>query len=382
MILVGLVQGDVHGRVRCGCGRDVLVSRIRPDAARPDRLQPFTIEVVREDLLAMLDLGTLGLTKIVRLQNQAPTRSSPRPLRAHPADGVLGHHRLDACFAPLRRTRSAGGYHSSTSTCSARPRPTRRGASSTPSTTACSASFPAPPKACAACRRLPAGAGARERHARPRPSAGDPRRHPLGPVLTDGTAVSGDPVNVCARVASTARARRNPHHPRISSSPRRRSAPAVSLDPRGSSSRARAPIEMMTSIGATQPVPHRDVGRRDQAVIPLPQQDLTLSADSRISTACRPTTSRCSCPTSADAADQPLALRAASPPDGVTLRTVDRHPHRGRRRGDRQGRRRRGAQQHRIGVAEHSALRLAGPAHAAPDDEDSRTMVINPDSVS
>jgi len=27
-------------------------------------------------------------------------------------------------------------------------------------------------------------------------------------------------------------------------------------------------------------------------------------------------------------------------------------------------------------------MRLAGPAHTGPDDEDSRTMVINPDSVS
>ena len=35
----------------------------------------------------------------------------------------------------------------------------------------------------------------------------------------------------------------------------------------------------------------------------------------------------------------------------------------------------------RIGVANTLTLRLAGPAHAAPDDEDSRTMVINPDSV-
>jgi hypothetical protein len=36
----------------------------------------------------------------------------------------------------------------------------------------------------------------------------------------------------------------------------------------------------------------------------------------------------------------------------------------------------------RIGVANTLTLRLAGPAHAVADDEDSRTMVINPDSVS
>ena len=35
----------------------------------------------------------------------------------------------------------------------------------------------------------------------------------------------------------------------------------------------------------------------------------------------------------------------------------------------------------RIGVANTLTLRLAGPAHASPADEDSRTMVINPDSV-
>jgi len=35
-----------------------------------------------------------------------------------------------------------------------------------------------------------------------------------------------------------------------------------------------------------------------------------------------------------------------------------------------------------VRLSSSSAAACAGPAHAAPDDEDSRTMVINPDSVS
>ena len=205
----------------------------------------------------------------------------------------------------------------------------------------------------------------------------------FGPVLTDGSTVTGDSVHVAARVARAA----EPGAVCLTRQVFLEFGPELRLHCR--------PIGTRELKGVTQPFDLLELDWRDPAAFPrrvlieeteqqiaLPQQDIVSFG-------------RLHEPEGARANDivlfhpDPVRSRQISrwhfelrrAPDGVRLRTlsdgvttIDGQPvGKGVDVPVRSGT--------RIGVANTLTLRLAGPAHASPDDEDSRTMVINPDSV-
>ena len=224
-----------------------------------------------------------------------------------------------------------------------------------------------------------------------RENAGRAREHQLsvriglhwGSVLTDGTLVTGDSVHVAARVARTC----EPGGVCLTRQVFLEFGPELRLHCR--------PIGTRELKGVTQPFDLLELDWRDPSAFPrrvlieeteqqiaLPQQDIVSFG-------------RLHEPEGARANDivlfhpDPVRSRQISrwhfelrrAPDGVRLRTlsdgvttIDGQPvGKGVDVPVRSGT--------RIGVANTLTLRLAGPAHASPDDEDSRTMVINPDSV-
>ncbi len=204
-----------------------------------------------------------------------------------------------------------------------------------------------------------------------------------GSVLTDGAMVTGDSVHVAARVARAA----DPGTIYLTRQVFLEFGPALRLHCH--------PVGMRELKGVTQPVDLLELDWRDPATFPrrimieetheqlaLPQQDIVSFG-------------RLHEPDGARANDivllhpDPARSRQISRwhfelrrvPDGLLLRTlseglttVDGQPaEKGVDVPVRSGT--------RIGVAEALTLRLAGGAHSAADDEDSRTMVINPDAA-
>jgi class 3 adenylate cyclase len=203
-----------------------------------------------------------------------------------------------------------------------------------------------------------------------------------GSVLTDGALVTGDSVHVAARVARAA----DPGGICITRQVFLEFGPASRLHCR--------PIGTRELKGVAQPVDLLELDWRDPAAFPrrvlieetaeqiaLPQKDIVSFG-------------RLHEPEGARANDivlhhpDPVRSRQISrwhfelrrAPDGVRLRTlsdglttIDGQPvGKGAEVPVRSGT--------RIGVANTLTLRLAGPAHAAADDEDSRTMMIAPDA--
>ncbi|MDQ6638200.1 MAG: adenylate/guanylate cyclase domain-containing protein [Pseudomonadota bacterium] len=204
-----------------------------------------------------------------------------------------------------------------------------------------------------------------------------------GSVLTDGVMVTGDSVHVAARVARAA----GPGRVYLTRQAFLEFGPAQRLHCQ--------PIGTRELTGFAQPVDLLELDWRDPAAFPrlvlieetdeqvaLPQQDIVSFG-------------RLHEPEGARANDivllhpDPVRARNISrwhfelrrAPDGLRLRTlsdglttVDGQPvGKGVDIPVRSGT--------RIGVANTLTLRLAGPAHAAADDDDHRTMMVNPDAL-
>jgi class 3 adenylate cyclase len=223
-----------------------------------------------------------------------------------------------------------------------------------------------------------------------RENAGRPREHQLavriglhwGSVLTDGTMVTGDSVHVAARVARAA----DPGSVYVTRQVFLEFGPALRLHCH--------PVGTRELKGVAQPVDLLELDWRDPAAFPrrvlieetaeqiaLPQQDVVSFG-------------RLSEHEGSRANDivltHPDALRTRQisrwhfelrrAPDGLRLRTlseglttVDGQPvGKGLDVPVRSGT--------RIGVGNTLTLRLAGAGHASADDEDSRTMMLNPDA--
>ena len=204
-----------------------------------------------------------------------------------------------------------------------------------------------------------------------------------GSVLTDGTLVTGDSVHVAARVARTA----EPGGVCLTRQVFLEFGPELRLHCR--------PIGTRELRGVTQPFDLLELDWRDPSAFPrrvlieeteqqiaLPQQDIVSFGRLHEPEGARandivlfhpdPVRSRQISRWHFELRRAPDGLRLRTLSDGVT--TIDGQPvGKGVEVPVRSGT--------RIGVANTLTLRLAGPAHAAADDEDSRTMVINPDSV-
>ena len=204
-----------------------------------------------------------------------------------------------------------------------------------------------------------------------------------GSVLTDGTLVTGDSVHVAARVARAADA----GGVCLTRQVFLEFGPELRLHCR--------PIGTRELKGVTQPFDLLELDWRDPSAFPrrvlieeteqqiaLPQQDIVSFGRLHEPEGARandivlfhpdPVRSRQISRWHFELRRAPDGLRLRTLSDGVT--TIDGQPvGKGVEVPVRSGT--------RIGVANTLTLRLAGPAHAAPDDEDSRTMVINPDSV-
>ena len=204
-----------------------------------------------------------------------------------------------------------------------------------------------------------------------------------GSVLTDGTLVTGDSVHVAARVARAA----EPGGVCLTRQVFLEFGPALRL--------LCHPIGTRELKGVAQPVELLELDWRDPAAFPrrvlieeteehiaLPQQDIVSFGRLHEPDGARandivlfhpdPVRSRQISRWHFDLRRTPEGLRLRTLSDGVT--TIDGQPvAKGVDVPVRSGT--------RIGVAKTLTLRLAGPVHAAVDDDENRTMIVNPDGV-
>jgi len=204
-----------------------------------------------------------------------------------------------------------------------------------------------------------------------------------GSVLTDGTLVTGDSVHVAARVARAA----EPGGVCLTRQVFLEFGPALRL--------LCHPIGTRELKGVAQPVELLELDWRDPAAFPrrvlieeteehiaLPQQDIVSFGRLHEPDGARandivlfhpdPVRSRQISRWHFELRRTPEGLRLRTLSDGVT--TIDGQPvAKGVDVPVRSGT--------RIGVAKTLTLRLAGPVHAAVDDDENRTMIVNPDGV-
>jgi len=204
-----------------------------------------------------------------------------------------------------------------------------------------------------------------------------------GSVLTDGTLVTGDSVHVAARVARAA----EPGGVYLTRQVFLEFGPALRL--------LCHPIGTRELKGVAQPVELLELDWRDPAAFPrrvlieeteehiaLPQQDIVSFGRLHEPDGARandivlfhpdPVRSRQISRWHFELRRTPEGLRLRTLSDGVT--TIDGAPvAKGVDVPVRSGT--------RIGVAKTLTLRLAGPVHAAVDDDENRTMIVNPDGV-
>jgi len=204
-----------------------------------------------------------------------------------------------------------------------------------------------------------------------------------GSVLTDGTLVTGDSVHVAARVARAA----EPGGVYLTRQVFLEFGPALRL--------LCHPIGTRELKGVAQPVELLELDWRDPAAFPrrvlieeteehiaLPQQDIVSFGRLHEPDGARandivlfhpdPVRSRQISRWHFELRRTPEGLRLRTLSDGVT--TIDGQPvAKGVDVPVRSGT--------RIGVAKTLTLRLAGPVHAAVDDDENRTMIVNPDGV-
>jgi class 3 adenylate cyclase len=204
-----------------------------------------------------------------------------------------------------------------------------------------------------------------------------------GSVLTDGTLVTGDSVHVAARVARAA----EPGGVNLTRQVFLEFGPALRL--------LCHPIGTRELKGVAQPVELLELDWRDPAAFPrrvlieeteehiaLPQQDIVSFGRLHEPEGARandivlfhpdPIRSRQISRWHFELRRTPEGLRLRTLSDGVT--TIDGQPvAKGVDVPVRSGT--------RIGVAKTLTLRLAGPVHAAVDDDENRTMIVNPDGM-
>jgi len=204
-----------------------------------------------------------------------------------------------------------------------------------------------------------------------------------GSVLTDGTLVTGDSVHVAARVARAA----EPGGVCLTRQVFLEFGPALRL--------LCHPIGTRELKGVAQPVELLELDWRDPAAFPrrvlieeteehiaLPQQDIVSFGRLHEPDGARandivlfhpdPVRSRQISRWHFELRRTPEGLRLRTLSDGVT--TIDGAPvAKGVDVPVRSGT--------RIGVAKTLTLRLAGPVHAAVDDDENRTMIVNPDGM-
>ena len=204
-----------------------------------------------------------------------------------------------------------------------------------------------------------------------------------GSVLTDGTLVTGDSVHVAARVARAA----EPGGVCLTRQVFLEFGPALRL--------LCHPIGTRELKGVAQPVELLELDWRDPAAFPrrvlieeteehiaLPQQDIVSFGRLHEPDGARandivlfhpdPVRSRQISRWHFELRRTPEGLRLRTLSDGVT--TIDGQPvAKGVDVPVRSGT--------RIGVAKTLTLRLAGPVHAAVDDDENRTMIVNPDGM-
>ena len=204
-----------------------------------------------------------------------------------------------------------------------------------------------------------------------------------GSVLTDGTLVTGDSVHVAARVARAA----EPGGVYLTRQVFLEFGPALRL--------LCHPIGTRELKGVAQPVELLELDWRDPAAFPrrvlieeteehiaLPQQDIVSFGRLHEPDGARandivlfhpdPVRSRQISRWHFELRRTPEGLRLRTLSDGVT--TIDGAPvAKGVDVPVRSGT--------RIGVAKTLTLRLAGPVHAAVDDDENRTMIVNPDGM-
>jgi class 3 adenylate cyclase len=205
-----------------------------------------------------------------------------------------------------------------------------------------------------------------------------------GSVLTDGVTVTGDSVHIAARVARAA----EPGGVCLTRQVFLEFGPDLRL--------LCHPIGSRELKGVTQPFDLLELDWRDPAAFPrlvlieeteqqiaLPQQDIVSFGRLHEPEGARandivlfhpdPARSRQISRWHFELRRAPDGLRLRTLSDGLT--TIDGHPvGKGVDIPVRSGT--------RIGVANTLTLRLAGPSHAAADDADSRTMMLNPDAAS